>query len=145
MPLNCGAGEHAWEKEIKPVNLKGNQPWILTGRTHAEAETPLFWSSDAKSWHTGKVYGAGKAWGQEKRASEDEIAGWHHWCNGLELGQTSGYGEGQRGLACYSPWGSKESDMTEGLNWTEASFYWNACLQAKSMPWKRKVKDRRAM
>ena len=62
-------------KEIKAVNLEGNQPWILIGRTDAEAETPVFWSSDANSWHIGKVPDAGKDWGQkEKRASEDEMA-----------------------------------------------------------------------
>ena len=81
-------------KEIELVNLKGNQPWILTGRTDAEAETPVFWSSVVNSQLTGKDFDAGKDWGQqEKRASEDEVAAWHHWCDGRELGQTSGDGE----------------------------------------------------
>ena len=76
-------------KEIKPVNLKENQPWILTGRIDAEAEASVFWSSDAKSWLIGKDPNAGKDWGQkEKRASKSEMAGWHHWSNGYELGQT---------------------------------------------------------
>ena len=74
-------------KEIKPVNLQGDQPWIFTGRTDAEAEAPVFWSSDAHRWLIGKVPDAWKEWGQkEKRASEDEMAGWHHWCNGHVLG-----------------------------------------------------------
>ena len=61
-------------KEIKPVNLKENQPWIFAGRTDAEAETPIFWSSDMNSWFIGKVPDAGKDWGQKKkRASEDEM------------------------------------------------------------------------
>ena len=78
-------------KEIKSVNLKGNQPWIHIGKTDAEAETPVFWSSDANNWLIEKVPDAGKDWGQkEKRASEDEMAGWYHQCNGHELGQTSG-------------------------------------------------------
>ena len=103
--------------EIKPVNLKGNQPWILVGRTDAEVGTPIFWSSDVDSWLIRKVPEAGKDWGQtEKRTSEGETAGWHHWCNGLELGQISGDGEGQRGLACHSPRGCKKSDMTGQLN-----------------------------
>ena len=108
-PLDC--------KEIKPVHLKGNQPWILTGRTDAKAETPIFWSSNVNSWLTGKVPGTKKDWGQKnrKRASEDEMAGWHHRCNGHELGQTSDV-EGQGGLACCSPWGCKELDMTGQLN-----------------------------
>ena len=79
--------------------------WILVESTVAEVETPIFWSSDVNSWLIGKVPDAGKDWGQkEKRASEDEIAVWHLWCNGHELGQTSGDGEGQRGLMCCSPW-----------------------------------------
>ena len=73
-------------KEIKPVNPKGNQSWIFIGRNDADVETPAFWSSDVNSWLIGKVPDAGKDWGQkEKRASEDEMAGWHHWCNGHEL------------------------------------------------------------
>ena len=90
-PLDC--------KETKPVNLKGDQPWIFTRRTGAEA--PGFWSSDAKSWLMGKVPDAGKDWGKnKKRASEDEMTGWHHWCNEHKLGQTLGDGEGEGGLAC---------------------------------------------
>ena len=93
-------------KKIKPVNLKGNQPWILIGRTNAEAEVPLFWSSDVNSWFIGKFPDVGKDWGQkEKRMSKDEMAGWHHQCTGHELGQISRDGEGQRGLVCCSPWG----------------------------------------
>ena len=104
-------------KEIKPVNLKGNQPWILFGRTDAEGEPPVFWWSDGNSWLIGKVPDTGKDWGQkEKRVSEDEMAGWHHWCNGHELGQILGDGEGQRGLVCCSPWGRKELDMSGWLN-----------------------------
>ena len=60
-------------KEIKPVNLKGDQPWISTGRTEAEAEAPGFWSSDTNRWLIGKVPDAGKDWEQEKRASEDKM------------------------------------------------------------------------
>ena len=103
--------------EIKTVNLKRSQPWILIGRTDAEAETPGFWSSDANSWLTGKVPHVGKDWGQkEKRVSEYEMAGWHHQCNGHELGQTLGNGEGQGGPVGCSPWGHKESDTTRWLN-----------------------------
>ena len=104
-------------KEIKPVNLRGNQHWILIGRTDAEAEAPVFWSSDANSRLLGKVPDAGKDRGQkEKRASEDEMAVWHHQYNGHELGQTSGDGKGQGGLVCCRPWGCEESDMTGWLN-----------------------------
>ena len=78
MLLRCGAGGDLWEslelKEIKPVNPKGNQPWIFIGRTDAEAEAPTFGPPDGKSWLTGKDLDAGKDWGQnEKRAVEDEM------------------------------------------------------------------------
>ena len=104
-------------KEIKPIKIKGNQLWKLVGRTDANTETPVFWSSDANSWLIAKVPDAGKDWGQkEKSMSEDEMAGWHYQCNGHGLGQTSRDDEGQRGLVCCSPWGHKESDTTGWLN-----------------------------
>ena len=101
-------------KEIKPVIPKWNQTWILIGRTDAEAEAPVFWSSDANSWFTEKVPDAGKDWGQkEKRASEDEMAGWHHRCNEHELGKLQEMVWDR--LACCSPWGRKELGMTKQL------------------------------
>ena len=75
-------------KEIKPVNCKGNQPWIPVGSTDAETEAPVFWSPDVNSWLIRKVPDAGKDGGQtEKRASENKIAGWHHWWNEMNLGK----------------------------------------------------------
>ena len=75
-------------KEIKLVNLKGDQPWIFTGRTDAATEALVFWSSDGNKWLIGKGSDAGKDWGQqEKMASEDEMAGWHHWYNDHEVGK----------------------------------------------------------
>ena len=72
--------------EIKPVTVKGDQPWIFTGRTDTKAEVPVFWSSDVKRWLIGKVPDAGKDGVQkEKKVSEDEMAGWCHQCNGYEL------------------------------------------------------------
>ena len=98
-------------KEKRPVNLKGNQPWILIGRTDAEAL--IIWPPDANSWLIEKDPDAGKDWGQEeKRAKEDEMVGWHHRFNGHETGQTLGDGEGQGGLECCSSWSSKELDTT---------------------------------
>ena len=104
-------------KQIKTDNPKGNQSWKFIGRTDAKAEAPVFWSSDVNNQLTGKVPDAGKDWGQkENRASEDEMAGWHHRCNEYELGQTPRDGEGQGGLVCCSPWGYKELDRPERLN-----------------------------
>ena len=98
-------------KEIKPVNGKGNQPWIFIGRTDAEA--PILWPPDVKGRLTGKDPDAGKDWGQEEKGmTKDEMVGWHHQLNGHEFEQVPGGGDGQGSLACYSPWGGKESDMT---------------------------------
>ena len=80
-------------KDIKPVNLKGNQPWILIWRADTEAE--VFWSPDANSRFIEKVPDAGKDWGQkEKRVSEDEMVGWHHVLDGHEFKQTLGVSDG---------------------------------------------------
>ena len=65
-------------KDIKPVNPKEDQPWIFTGRTDAEAETPIFWLPDVKSWLIRKDPYAGNDWRQEKEMTEDEMVGWHH-------------------------------------------------------------------
>ena len=77
-PLDC---------KIKPVNPKGNQPWIFTGRIDAEAEAPILWPPDAKNQLIGKDPDAGKDWGQEEKAvTEDKMVGWHHWLNGHGFG-----------------------------------------------------------
>ena len=104
-------------KEITPVNPKGNQPWIFIGRTGAETEAPILWPPDEKSWLIGKDPDAGKDWRQEEKGTtEDEMVGWHHRLNGQEFEQTLRDSDGQGSLACCSPWGRKESDMTERLN-----------------------------
>ena len=93
---------------------------MFIGRTDAEAETPVLWPPDMKSWLVGKDLDAGRHWGQEEKGmTEDEMAGWHHWLYGHEFEKTLGAGDGQGGLACCDSWGRKESDMTELLNWTE--------------------------
>ena len=89
MLLNCGIGEDSWEslgsKEIQPAHPKGNQSEVFIGRTDAEAETPILWPPDAKSWLTWKDPDAGKDWRQEEKGTiEDEIFEWHHWLNGHE-------------------------------------------------------------
>ena len=99
-------------KDIKPVSPKENQPWILIGKTDAEAEAPILWPADAKSQLIGKDSDAGEDWRQEeKQATEDEMAGRHHRLNGHESEQTPGDNEGQEAW-CFTPWGHKESDMT---------------------------------
>ena len=105
--------ERDWDSamEMKNIFLFSKISWIYHGVTH------LFTSSDVNSQFIGKVPHAGKDWGQkEKRESENEMAGWHHQCNGREPGQTLGDGERQGSMACCSPWGRKESDQTGRLN-----------------------------
>ena len=99
-------------KEISPeCSLKGLM---------FEAETPILWPSDLKSWLIWKDPDAGKDWGQEENGTtEDEMIGWYHWLNGHEFGWTLGVGDGQGGLACCSSWG-KELDRTS--DWTELSW-----------------------
>ena len=111
-PLDC--------KEIKPINPKGNQSWIYTGRTDAESEAPILWAPDMKNWLIGKDPDAGKDWRQDQKVTtEDEVVGWDHQLHGHEFEQAPGVGDGHGGLVCCSPWGHKESDTTEWLNWTE--------------------------
>ena len=112
-PLDC--------KEIQLVHSKGDQSWVFIGMTDVEAETPpILWPPDEKSWLIGRDPDAGKDWEpEEKGTTEDEMVGWHHGLNGHESEGTPGVGDGQGGLACCCPWGHKESDMTEWLNWTE--------------------------
>ena len=110
-PLYC--------KETQPVHPEGGQSWVLIGRTDVEAETPILWP-DAKNWLIRKDPETGKDWRQKKKGmTEDEMAGWHHRLDGHEFEQVLGTGDGQGGLECGIPWGLKESDTTQWLNWTE--------------------------
>ena len=82
-------------KEIKPVNPKGNRSWIFTGRTDAEAETPILWPPDAKNWLSRKDPDAGKDWRQEEKGmTEDEMVGGHQQLNGHESEQAPRVGAG---------------------------------------------------
>ena len=126
MLLNCGVGQDYWEsldcKEVKPINPKGNQSWICIRRTEAEAESPILWPPDVKSRLVRKDPDSVKDWRQEeKEMTEDEMVmvGWHCWCDAHEFEKALGDGEGQGSLMCCSPWGHKEWDTDEWLNWTE--------------------------
>ena len=151
MLLNCGAGEDSWEldyKKIKPVNPKGNPPWIFIERTDAEAEAPILWPPDVKSWLIRKDPDAGKDWRQEEKGTtENEMVGWHHWLSGHEFEQTLGDGEVQGSLACCGPWGwqrvrhdwttTKKNEQMNILWWCWACFhsdmlcYWRGCLRVE--------------
>ena len=76
-PLDC--------KEVQPVHPKVDQSWVFIGRTDAEAESPIFWPPDGKSWLTGNDPDAGRDWRQEEKGTtEDEMVGWHHQLDGHE-------------------------------------------------------------
>ena len=109
-PLDC--------KEIKPVNHKGNQSWVLIGRTDAEAEALILWPPDVKNRLIVKDPDAGKDWRQEEKGmTEDEMVGWHHWLNGHEFEQALGDGEGQGSI----PWAvhGVAKSQTQLGDWTE--------------------------
>ena len=91
-------------KEIQPVHPKANQSLIFIGMTDAEAETPIFWPSDAKNWLFEKDPDAGKDWRQEKGRTEDEMIGCHHQLNEHEFEQAPGIGDGEGSLTFCSPW-----------------------------------------
>ena len=115
-PLDC--------KDIQPVHPKGDQSWVFIGRTDVEAETPIFWSPDAKSWLIWKDPDAGKDWRQEEKGTtENEVVGWHHQLNGHEFKvqelvmDRDVWHVAVHGVAKSQ---TRLSDWTE-LNWTEES------------------------
>ena len=103
--------ERSNQSILKEINPEYSLEWLML-----KLKLPIFWPPDAKSQLIGKDPDDGKDWRQEKGTTEDEVVGWHHWLNGHECEQTLGDGEGQGNLACYSPWGCKESDPTEWMN-----------------------------
>ena len=112
-PLDC--------KEIKPVHPKGNQSWIFTWRTDAEAEIPILWSPDAKNWLIGKDPDAGKVWGwEENGTTEDEMVGWHHRLNGMSLSKLwEMWWTGKPGMLQSMGSQRVRHDWVSELNWTE--------------------------
>ena len=93
-------------KQIKPANPKGNQSWIFMGKTDAEAEAPILWPHDVKSWVIGKDPDAWKVWRQqEMEMTEDDMVGWHHWLDGHEIEQAVSAGDGQEKPGMLQPMG----------------------------------------
>ena len=93
------------------ILLSPSTDWM---RAYPDAEAPILWPPDAKNWLIGKDPDARNDWRQEKGTTEDE---WYHQRDGHEFEQAPGVGDGQGTLACCSPWGHKEPDTTEWLNW----------------------------
>ena len=115
-PLDC--------KGVKPVHPKKKSVLNIHWKDWCWSWNSILWPPDAKNWLTGKDPGAGKDW--RRRRGRQRIR-WHHQLNGHEFGWALGVGDGQGGLVCCSPWGFKELDMTEQLNWTELN--WTLCYQ----------------
>ena len=117
---------------------KGNQSWIFIGRTDAEAEAPILWSSDSKSWLIGKDPDAGKDWRQEEQGmTEDEMVGWHHRLHGHEFEQAPGVGDGLGSLSAgvhrvAKSW-TRLSDWTE-LDWMGLLLDWLNRILAEGKP-----------
>ena len=111
-------------KEIHPVNPKGNQPWIFTGRTDAEAEAPILWPLEAKSLENTLILGKTE---KRRRRGQQRMRGLHHWLNGNEFEQTPGDSKGHRSLTCCSP----TVYMTWLGNWTTTT---NILLCAWQLP-----------
>ena len=120
-PLDC--------KEIQLVHPKGDQSWVFIGRTDVEAETPILWPPDVKSWLIWKDPDAGKDWGQDNKGmTEDEMLGWHHQLDGHEFGKLRELVmDSEAWRATVHPWGRKELDRTEQLNWTEPVLSSQSC------------------
>ena len=113
-PLDC--------EKIQPIHPKGDQSWVFIGRTDAEAETPILWPRDAKSWLIGKDPDAGKDWRwEEKGMTEDEKVGWHHWLNGHEFESTPGVGDGRE--AWRAAVHGVIKSWTRLSNWTELNVW----------------------
>ena len=107
-------------KEISPESS-------LEGLTLKLKLPTILWPPDAKNWLTETDPDAGKDWRQEEKGmTEDEMAEWHHWLYGHKFEQAPGVGDGQESVACCSPWGRKESDMTKWLNWIKHIKYPNS-------------------
>ena len=108
-------------KEIKPGNPKGYQPWILFGRTDTEA--PILWLRDAKSWLIGKDPDAGKDWRQEEKwVTENEMVGWHHWLNGLQFEQVQEMVKDREAWCAALLW--VEKTWIQLSNWTTTTEQW---------------------
>ena len=118
MSLNCGAGEDSLKcKETKAVNPKGNQPWIVIGKTDAGAEAPILWTPDLKNQLIGKDPMLGKIEGRRRGGQQRIKVGWHHWLNGHEFEQTLGDSEGQGTLwAAVHGVAKSQTWLTDWLN-----------------------------
>ena len=114
MLLNFDVGEDPWES-LRKLNLSILKE--ISPEYSLEELMLKLWPPDAKNWLTAKAPDAGEDWRKDNGMTEDEKVGWYLWLNGHEFEQALGVGDGEGSLVCCSPWGPKESDTTEQLNW----------------------------
>ena len=128
MLLNCGVGEDSWEslgqQGDPPVHSKGDQSWVFTGRTDVEAETPILWPPDAKSWLIWKDPNAGKDWGQEEKGRERM-----RWLDGITdsvsrvwVDSESWWWIGRPGVLRFMGSQRVRHDWATELNWSDQNF-----------------------
>ena len=117
-PLDC--------KEIQPVHPKGYQSWIFIEMTDVEAETPILWPPDMKSWLIGKDPDAGKDWRREEKGmTEDEMVGWHHKLNKHEFELNSG-----------SWWWTGRPGMLQSMGSKRVGHDWRTELNYRDCSWR---------
>ena len=134
MLLNCGAREDCWDldcKEIQPVHPKGYQSWVFIGKTDAEAETPVLWPADEKSWLIGKDPDAGEDWRREKGTTENEMVGWHHRLDGHELSKLRELVMDREAWSA-PVWGIAKSRTWQRLNWLSPLICLSASVPSQS-------------
>ena len=125
MLLNCGVGEDSWES----LGLQGDRTKKKSVLNSHWKDWCWSWNSNTLSTWCKELTDLKRPWcwerlkEEKKGMTEDEMVVWHHWHDGHEFEQAPGVGNGQGSLACCSPWGCKESDKTEWLNWTELNHY----------------------
>ena len=114
--------------KIQPVHPKGDQSWIFIGRTDGEAEYPILWPPDVKSWLIGKDPDAGKDWRwEEKGTTKDKMVGWHHWLNGhgwIWVDSGSWWWTGRPGMLQSMESQRVRHDWATDLNWRSKNVIW---------------------
>ena len=139
MLLNCGVGEDSWEsleKQRDPTSPSYRKSVLnIYWKDWVEAEIPILWPPDVKSWLLRKDPDVRKDWRQEEKGTtEDEMAGWHHRLDGHDFEQAPGVGDGQGSLSCCIPWGCRVRHdwVTELTDWFSSKSHshpgWNITM-----------------
>ena len=138
-PETCDTQRGLWCLSLQTFVVMRQELRSIHLPRRIEAETPILWPPDARSWLVWKDPDAGKdGWQQEEETTEDEMAGWHHRLGGHGFGWTLGVSDGQGGPECCGSWGRKELDTTDGLNWAELNMVTAYLKSDRGALWSRK-------